>query len=260
LDEASVTATENAVMAAALASGTTTISNAASEPHVQDLCGLLNAMGAKITGQGSAVMQIEGVSEFNPVDSYSTVGDRIEAGTLLVAGALGGGPLTVQGISPDCLGIPLMKLRTMGCKIDTTVDSITIFHDGSFKSTDIQTLPYPGFPTDLQSPFVAMLTLARGTSFIKETVFENRFRYTNQLVRMGAQIKTDGSLAIVTGVKKLSSATVYAEDLRGGAALILAALAANGQSVVENAHHINRGYENLAGDLMALGACVKYVE
>jgi len=250
----SVGATENLMIVASSVPGTTVIENAAAEPEIGDLAQFLVAMGAQIQGQGSPVITIEGVESFSPVTDYRTIGDRIEAGTFLVAGALGGGPVTVQGFNPEHLRAPLAKLEAMGCQLDRGESSVTITHEGPFVPTDIQTLPFPGFPTDLQPQFMVLGALAEGTSVITENIFENRFMFADELGRMGAKVRIEGHHAILTGVKRLSGAPVEASDLRAGAALVLAGLNAEGSSTISKVEHIYRGYEDLVGKLRFLGA------
>ncbi len=252
----SVGATENLMIAAAAAEGTTVIENAACEPEICDLADFLNAMGAHIKGHGSPVLTIEGTREFSPVTEYRTVGDRIEAGTFLVAGALGGGPVTVQGFDPEHIRVPLAKLEALGCHLLVGADNVTIRHEGDFISTDIQTLPYPGFPTDLQPQFMVLDALANGMCIITENIFENRFMFADELIRMGATIRIEGHHAVIEGVKRLSGAPVQASDLRAGAALVLAGLNAEGSSSISEVEHIYRGYEDLVGKLRGLGASI----
>lgn len=252
----SVGATENLMVAAAAAEGTTVIENAACEPEIADLACFLIAMGARIQGQGSPVMTIQGTRDFSPVNEYRVVGDRIEAGTYLVAGALGGGPVTVQGFNPHHLRIPLAKLKTLGCELSVSDESVAIAHEGAFTPVDIQTLPYPGFPTDLQPQFMVLDALAKGRSVITENVFENRFMFAEELNRMGATVHIEGHHAVIAGVERLSGAPVQASDLRAGAALILAGLNAEGCSTISEVKHIYRGYENLVEKLGSLGAVI----
>jgi len=251
----SVGATENLLMAGISAKGTTVIDNAACEPEIVDLVSMLNDMGARITGQGTPTITIEGVDSFHPC-THTTIGDRIEAGTYLVAGALCGGPVTVTGVDPRTLGLVLGKLRTMGCSVDAGDGSITVSHDGRFLPADIQTLPYPGFPTDMQAQFMVMCALAEGNSVITENLFENRFMFAAELLRMGAEIRIESHHALVSGVATLSGAEVESTDLRGGAALVLAGLVADGETVVSNLVHIDRGYEDFVPKLASLGACI----
>lgn len=260
LDFPSVGATENLMMGAITAQGTTCIRNAACEPEIADLAAFLTEMGADIEGAGSPNITIRGVDvqSLHSVQ-HRTCGDRIEAGTYLVAGALMGGPLTVTGVSPDYLMLALKKLQQMGCDIITDRDSITVERTSDLLPVDIQTLPHPGFPTDLQAQFMVLASLANGNSIITENVFENRFMFAAELVRMGADVRIDGHHALVAGVDKLSGAPVNSTDLRGGAALVLAGLAAEGTTVVGSIHHIDRGYENYVERLRSVGADVRRV-
>jgi len=256
---ASVGATENLMVAATCAKGTTVIENAAREPEIIDLADFLNKMGARITGQGSPVIEITGVDpkSFVAIPSYQTVPDRIEAGTFLVAGALTGGPLTVTGVYPDHLNTPLEKLKEMGAQIKTGADCITVFREGPLTATDIQTLPYPGFPTDLQPQFMVLNAIAQGTSAITENIFENRFIFADELNRMGARVRIEGHHAIIEGVEQLSGAPVQAPDLRAGAGLVLAGLIADGETIVGEISHIDRGYEGFADKLKSVGAHIE---
>lgn len=253
LDFPSVGATENLLMASVLARGTTTIENAAREPEIVDLIDFLNEMGARISGAGSPTLTVQGVDVLEPA-VHSVIGDRIEAGTFIVAGVLCGGPVTVTGFSPSHLEIVIAKLREAGCTIETSSDSVTVNLDRRPDAIDIQTLPYPGFPTDMQAQFMALMAISDGGSIITENVFENRFMFADELARMGADIRIEGHHALVKGVPRLSGAPVRSTDLRGGAALVLAALAADGQTVVSDIHHIDRGYERFTDKLAALGA------
>jgi len=259
LEFPSVGATENLLMASVRASGTTVIDNAAREPEIVDLAVFLRAMGASITGAGTSTITVEGVSALHPAE-HSVVGDRIEAGTFLIAGALDSGPVTVAGFDPSHLDIVLQKLRQAGCTLEVGADEVTISRAGSVHPVDIQTLPYPGFPTDLQAPFMALLALADGGSVITENVFENRFIFADEVGRMGADIRIDGHYALIRGVEAFSGAPVRSPDLRGGAALVLAGLVAEGRTVVTDIHHIDRGYEDLVGKLRALGAEVRRLD
>ncbi len=255
LDFPSVGATENLIMAAVTAEGTTVIENAAREPEICDLANFLNKMGARITGVGTPIVTIEGVSELHPA-SHVVVGDRIEAGTFLVAGALGGGPLTVSGVDPDNLRRATAVLRRMGAEVEEGESSITVKREGPICACDIQTLPHPGFPTDLQAQFMVLATIAQGRSVITENVFENRFMFASEITRMGADVRVDGHHAIIEGVEQLSGAPVQSSDLRGGAALVLAGLIADGETIVSGIDHIDRGYEDFVGKLSAVGADV----
>jgi UDP-N-acetylglucosamine 1-carboxyvinyltransferase len=247
------------MIVAAAAEGTTVIENAAREPEIADLANFLSKMGARIEGQGSPVITIKGIKSFEPVAEYRTVGDRIEAGTFLVAGALGGGPVTVQGFDPLHLRIPLAKLEAFGCKIAIGENSVTVSHEGIFTPRDIQTLPYPGFPTDLQPQFMVLDALAKGVSVITENIFENRFMFADELNRMGASVRIEGHHAIIEGVERLSGAPVQASDLRAGAALVLAGLNAEGSSSISEVKHIYRGYEELVDKLKGIGATITKV-
>ena len=255
LEFASVGATENLIMASVHAKGTTTIDNAAREPEIVDLANMLNEMGAKIRGAGTPVIEIEGVSELHPV-THAVVGDRIEAGTFIAAAAMTGGPIRVTGFNPEHLGLVLKKYEAMGVKIEREEDGVIASADGRLKSVDIQTLPFPGFPTDMQAQTMAMLALADGQCVITENIFENRFMFASEIARMGANIRIEGHHAIVHGVECLSGAQVESPDLRGGAALVLSGLVAEGETTVSAIHHIERGYEHFVDKLCALGARV----
>ena len=258
LDFPSVGATENTMTAAVVAEGETTIDNAAREPEIVDLANMLNAMGANISGAGSPSISIKGVplSRMHPC-AHTTVGDRIEAGTFLVGGALMGGPLTVEGIDPEHRRMAILKLRAMGCTVTTGEESVTVERTGPLQAVDIQTLPHPGFPTDLQAQFMLLASTAQGSSIITENVFENRFMFAAEMQRMGADIMIEDHHAIVRGVDRLQGADVEATDLRAGAALVLAGLVAEGTTRVHKIKHIDRGYEDYVGKLASLGASVK---
>lgn len=256
LSFASVGATENLMMASVFAEGVTTIDNAAREPEIVDLANLLNEMGAKISGAGSPVIEIEGVSELHPV-THKVVGDRIEAGTFLAIGALTGDPVTVRGFEPKHLGLVLRKYEQMGVKIECGQRVCTAWRDRPLIPTDIQTLPFPGFPTDMQAQTMCLLALAKGSCIITENVFENRFMLASELSRMGANITIEGHHAIVHGVDGFSGAQVKSPDLRGGAALVMAGLVADGITTVSDIHHIDRGYEGFVEKLASLGARVR---
>ncbi len=260
LDFPSVGATENLLMAAVLAEGTTTIENAAREPEIADLADFLCSMGARIEGAGSGEITVEGVERLHPADGHSVVGDRIEAGTFLVAGAMARGPVTVRGFDPAHLEMLLFKLGQAGCKLDVHGDGVTVTGPARPRSVDIQTLPHPGFPTDMQAQFMAMMSVAEGSCVITENVFENRFMFADELARMGADIRIDGHHALVRGVETLSGAPVSSPDLRAGAALVIAGLAADGATKVMDVHHIERGYERFVEKLALLGADIKVVE
>ena len=256
LDFPSVGATENIIMASVLAEGETIITNAAMEPEIVDLQNFLNRMGAKIEGAGTNVIKIAGVKTLKDV-SYNVMPDRIEAGTFLCATAITGGKIELNKVEPIHIGPVISKLEESGCKINVGKNSVILEAPKRLKAVDIKTMPYPGFPTDMQSIFTGMLTTAKGTSMIIENIFENRYKYTSELKRMGAKITTEGKVAIVKGTKKLVGTTVEATDLRGGATLVLAGLVAKGQTTVTNVEHILRGYEVLDKKLNKIGANIQ---
>lgn len=254
LDYPSVGATETLMMAATLAEGETIIENAAQEPEVVDLANLCMGMGANISGAGTKTIVISGVPKLHSVD-YTIIPDRIEAGTFLVAGAITGSEITLSPVIPEHLSAVISKLQAIGSKIiQEAPGMIRIVPGQVLKSTDIETQPYPGFPTDMQAPFMALLSLCEGSSSVTETVFENRMRHVSELNRMGANIRVKGNHAIVQGVPKLSAAPVVATDLRASAALVLAALAAEGETTFQGLQHLDRGYEQLESKLQKLGA------
>lgn len=253
LDYPSVGATENIMMAASLAEGTTYIENAALEPEVVDLANFINQMGGKITGAGSNVIKIEGVDELKKVE-YTPIPDRIEAGTYMVMAAATGGDVKINNVIPEHIKAITAKLIETGAEIHEYEDSVRVKRNKSIKPVYIKTLPYPGFPTDMQAQFMAYLSCAEGSSVITESVFENRFMHVQELLRMGANIKTEGRTAIIKGTSKLTGATVKATDLRAGAALMIAAMVADGDSIILNSEHIDRGYENIIGKLKSIGA------
>lgn len=258
LDFPSVGATENIILAAVLADGTTTINNSAMEPEIIDLANCLNKMGAKIKGAGTNVIKITGVTKLKGT-GYKVMPDRIETGTFLCAAAITGGKIKVNNIIPEHVVPVIHKLQEAGCEIEVEKNYIILEAPKKLKAIEIKTMPYPGFPTDMQQIFGAVLCLARGTSVIIENIFENRFKYINELIRMGAKIKIEGKTAVITGVRKLSGTTIEGHDLRGGAALILAGLAAKGKTNVENIEYVLRGYENIDRKLNMLGANIKEV-
>ena len=258
LDLPSVGATENIMLAASLARGVTVIEGASRAPEIIELATFLRKMGAKIEGVGTDSIRVEGVRELHPA-SYSIIPDRIEAGTLLIAGAITGGEVVLKEILPHHLGIVLAKLREMGMEIDVKDNQIRILGNNP-RPVKIKTLPYPGFPTDLQPQMTSLACLAQGTSIITETVFEDRFAHIAELQRMGAQIERKGQMVIVKGVPFLEGTIVKASDIRGGAALVLAGLAARGVTQICDIHHIDRGYERLEEKLSRLGARIKRVE
>lgn len=258
LEFASVGATENLIMAAVRAQGETVIDNAAREPEIVDLANMLNEMGARITGAGTPVVTIQGVSELHPVE-HRVVGDRIEAGTFLVAGALMAGEVGVEvtGFNPVHLGMVLRKMEQMGIRTERVDGGLRVFRAERIEPVDIQTLPFPGFPTDMQAQVMVLSALADGGSIITENIFENRFMFASELSRMGANIRIEDHHAIIRGVEGFSGAQVVSPDLRGGAALVLAGLIAEGVTEVSAIHHINRGYEHFVEKLTALGAVVE---
>ena len=260
LEFASVGATENLIMAAVKAKGETVIDNAAREPEIVDLANLLNKMGAKITGAGTPVVTIEGVDELHPVE-HRVVGDRIEAGTFLVAGAIMASEqgVEVTGFNPVHLGMVLRKMELMGIRTERTENGMKVYRADRIAPVDIQTLPFPGFPTDMQAQVMVLSALADGTSIITENIFENRFMFASELSRMGANIRVEDHHALIHGVDGFSGAQVVSPDLRGGAALVIAGLIAEGVTEVSAIHHIYRGYERFVEKLTALGACVERV-
>jgi UDP-N-acetylglucosamine 1-carboxyvinyltransferase len=259
LDFPSLGATENIMMAACLAEGETTIENAAKDPEVVELGHLLNKMGAKVEGLGTDLIKIEGVKELHGID-YTIIPDRIEAGTYMIAAAITGGDVLIENADPILLKPLIVKLEETGVRIELEKKLIKVIGPDRVKAVDIKTLPFPGFPTDMQPQFMALSCLAKGTSVITETVFENRFVHTGDLIRMGADIKVEGHSTIIKGVKKLSAAPVMASDLRGGAALVLAGLVAEGTTEVSRMYHLDRGYVKLEEKFNSLGADIKRVK
>lgn len=255
-DTPTVTGTENLIMAASLAEGTTVLENAAKEPEINDLVDFLIKRGARIEGAGTDVITIEGVRELQGGD-HEVIPDRIEAGTYLAAGAMTGGDVTITHCRPAHLEAVLMKLREAGADVQTEIERVRITAPGRLRGTDLRTLPYPGFPTDMQAQMVALMTLAEGTSVVTETVFESRFMHVEELRRMGASIRVEGNRLIVTGRSSLTGAPVMASDLRASAGLILAGLAAEGVTEVQRVYHLDRGYERLEEKLRALGATIE---
>jgi len=259
IDFPSVGATETVMMAATLADGLTTIENAAREPEVADLAEFLTQAGAKITGAGTEEIKIEGVDQLCPIE-YNVIPDRIEAGTFMVAAAITRGDLVIKNIIPDHIESTIRKLKEAGITVEVNKDSVRVTTKDGIKAADLKTMPYPGFPTDMQPQMTSLLTIAKGTSVVTETVFENRFMHVSELNRMGAEIKLEGQSTIITGVPGLSSAPVKVSDLRAGAALVLAGLAAQGETIIEDRdHHIERGYENLIEKLTKVGAEIRVV-
>ena len=259
LDMESVGATINTMIAAVLADGVTIIENAAKEPHVVDLANFLNSMGARVSGAGTDVIKVRGVSRLRS-GFYSIIPDQIEAGTYLMAAAATGGSVTVENVIPKHLDCITAKLREMGCRITEFDDAVRVDAPARLRRTNVKTMPYPGFPTDMQPQIAVCMSLAQGTSIITEGVYDHRFRYVAELHRMGAQAQVDGKVCVVEGIDMLAGAPVKACDLRAGAAMVIAGLAAQGVTVVEDVHHIERGYENIIDKLRGLGASITRVE
>jgi len=258
LDLPSVGATENLMMAATLAEGVTIIENAAKEPEIEDLASALTKMGGRIEGSGTDIIKIEGVDSLHGV-SHRVIPDRIEAGSFMVAVALAGGDVVVRGVRPDHLDALLLKLREAGTVLSLEEGGIRIKGNGKVNSVDVTTLPYPGFPTDLQAQMMVLMAVAEGVSVITETIFENRFMHAQELNRMGADIQLEGNRAVVRGVKKLSGAPVMATDLRASVSLVLAGLVAEGQTEISRVYHLDRGYEHIERKLSGLGAALERI-
>jgi UDP-N-acetylglucosamine 1-carboxyvinyltransferase len=255
-DKITVTGTEDLLMAATLADGETILQNCAREPEVADLADLLNKMGAKIEGAGTPTIRVKGVSKLKGA-KHRIIPDRIEAGTFIIAGAMTGGDLNIAGCDPEHLAALLAKLHQVGVKTKVTADSVRVMGDNPFTAADMSTEEHPGFPTDCQAQFMALTTQAEGTSIVTENIFENRFMHAQELVRMGANIKIEGRRAVVRGKTPLSAAAVLASDLRASASLVLAALVADGETIIDRVYHIDRGYENIEEKLKAVGAQIK---
>lgn len=259
MDMVSVTGTENLMMAATLAEGTSLIENAAREPEVVDLADCLNKMGAKVSGAGTSTITIEGVERLNGTH-YDVLPDRIETGTYLVAAAMTGGRVKVRDTCPDLLDAVTQKLREAGADIEVGKDWMTLDMQGRRpKAVDVHTAPYPAFPTDMQAQFTALNSVAEGVGIVTETVFENRFMHVQELQRMGARIRLEGNTAICTGVERLTGAPVMATDLRASASLVLAALVADGETLVDRIYHIDRGYQNIEEKLSGLGGKIRRI-
>ena len=258
-DTVSVGATMNAMLAAATAQGTTVLENVAREPHIVDLANFLNMMGADIHGAGTDVIKIHGVKQLHGCN-YSIIPDQIEAGSYMVAAAITKGDVTLRNVTPKHLEPITAKLRAAGCEIEEFDDALRIRRTGNLHPLKVKTMPHPGFPTDMQPLMTTLLTLADGTSIVTEGIWENRFRYVDELLRMGANIQVDGQVAVIEGVRKLRPAPLRATDLRAGAAMIMAALSADGISEVDETIHIERGYENIVEKLQLLGADIRRVE
>ncbi|RZS94094.1 UDP-N-acetylglucosamine 1-carboxyvinyltransferase [Cuneatibacter caecimuris] len=259
MDVVSVGATINIMMAASLAEGRTIIENAAKEPHVVDVANLLNSMGADIKGAGTDVIRVNGVPRMHGTE-YSIIPDQIEAGTFMFAAAITKGDVTVKNVIPKHLESITSKLREMGCEVVEFDDAVRVVGKPVLHHTHVKTLPYPGFPTDMQPQISVALTLCQGTSMVTESIFENRFKYVDELNRMGSSIKVEGNVAVIEGVKSLTGAQVTAPDLRAGAALVLAGLAAEGFTLVDDVKYILRGYEDFAGKLRGLGAEIEEID
>lgn len=259
MDKVSVGATINIMMAAAMADGKTVIENAAKEPHVVDVANFLNSMGANIRGAGTDVIRIVGVERLHATE-YSVIPDQIEAGTFMFAVAAAGGNVLVKNVIPKHLEATTAKLLEVSCQVEEFDDSVRVISDGHLRHTQVTTLPYPGFPTDMQPQMAVLLGIAEGTSTVTESIFENRFKYVDELTRMGADIKVESNIAIISGVKRYTGARVNAPDLRAGAALVIAGLAAEGITVVDDIYYIQRGYEALEEKLTKIGAKIARVE
>jgi len=257
-DKITVTGTEDLLMAATLAEGETILQNCAREPEVADLAALLNKMGAKIEGAGTPTIHVKGVSKLKGA-KHRIIPDRIEAGTFLIAGAMTGGDLIIAGCDPTHLDALLSKLKEVGVKTKSTADSVRVMGDNPFTGADMSTEEFPGFPTDCQAQFMALATQAEGASIITENIFENRFMHAQELLRMGANIKIEGRRAVVRGKTPLSAAAVLASDLRASASLVLAALVADGETIIDRVYHIDRGYEHIEEKLRAVGAQIKRI-
>ena len=258
LDKVSVGATINIMMAASMAEGKTIIENAAKEPHVVDVANFLNSMGANIRGAGTDVIRIVGVEKLHKTE-YSIIPDQIEAGTFMFAAAATKGDVTVKNVIPKHLEATTAKLIEIGCEVEEFDDAVRVVSSKPLHHTQVTTLPYPGFPTDMQPQMSVLLALAEGTSTVTESIFENRFKYVDELTRMGAQVKVESNIAIITGVEKFTGARVSAPDLRAGAALVIAGLAAEGITIVDDIYYIERGYEHFEEKLAFLGAMIEKV-
>ncbi|MCP3872978.1 MAG: UDP-N-acetylglucosamine 1-carboxyvinyltransferase [Desulfobacteraceae bacterium] len=259
-DMPTVTGTENLMMAATLAKGTSVLRNAAREPEIVALADALIKMGAKIHGAGTAIITIEGVKELSSVD-IEIIPDRIETGTFMVAAAATNGDVLIKGCEPDHIGGIISKLKATGSRVEIVADTIRVKGNSSIKSIDIKTLPYPGFPTDMQAQFMTLMTIAKGNSVIHESIFENRFVHANELLRMGADISiSSGNIAMVRGVKKLQAAQVMASDLRASASLVIAGLIAEGTTVISRVYHMDRGYEGIEKKFSLLGANIERIK
>ena len=258
-DVVSVGATINVMMAATMADGLTIMENVAKEPHVVDVANFLNSMGANIRGAGTDVIKIRGVQRLHSTE-YSVIPDQIEAGTFMFAAAATKGDVTVLNVIPKHLEATIAKLVEIGCEVEEFDDAVRVVSKGDLTSTHVKTLPYPGFPTDMQPQMTVTLALSKGTSIVTESIFENRFKYVDELSRMGAEIKVEGNSAVISGVERFKGAAVSAPDLRAGAALVIAALAADGITTMDGIEYIQRGYENLEGKIRSLGGIMEKVD
>jgi len=258
LDMVSVGATINIMMAAAMADGSTTIENAAKEPHVVDVANFLNSMGARIKGAGTDVIRIKGVKSLHKTE-YSIIPDQIEAGTFMFAAAVTGGDIVLRNVIPKHLEATSAKIMELGCQVHEYDDAVRVIAPQKLQGTHVKTMPYPGFPTDMQPQIAVSLAIADGTSIVTESIFENRFRYVDELARMGASVKVEGNVAVISGVERFTGARVSAPDLRAGAALVIAGLAAEGITIVDDVYYIERGYENLDLKFRELGAKIEKV-
>ncbi len=258
-DMPTVTGTENLMMAASLAKGRTLLENAAREPEVLDLANALISMGAKIKGAGESIIEIEGVDELKPMD-YSIIPDRIEAGTFMTIAGVTGGDITIKGCRLEHLDASVMKLKEAGLIFENITDGVRVLGSSRPMAVNVKTMPYPGFPTDMQAQFMALMCIADGTSIIKETIFENRFMHVAELKRMGADINVEGGISTVKGIGKLKGAPLMATDLRASASLVVAALAAKGETTIHRIYHLDRGYEKMEEKLRKLGADVKRIK
>ncbi len=259
MDKVSVGATINVIMAAVMAEGRTVIENAAKEPHVVDLANFLNSMGANIKGAGTDVIRIQGVSRLHKTE-YAIIPDQIEAGTFMMAAAITKGDITVKNVIPKHLECISAKLSEIGCEVEESDDAVRVVATKRLSNTQVKTLPYPGFPTDMQPQMTVILALSEGISIVTESIFDNRFKYVDELIRMGADIKVEGNTAIISGLEKYTCASITAPDLRAGAALVLAALSAEGISTVDDIKYIERGYEDFHLKLRNLGAQIAIIE
>ena len=258
LDMVSVGATINIMMAAAMADGSTTIENAAKEPHVVDVANFLNSMGARIKGAGTDVIRIKGVKSLHKTE-YSIIPDQIEAGTFMFAAAVTGGDIVLRNVIPKHLEATSAKIMELGCQVHEYDDAVRVIAPQKLQGTHVKTMPYPGFPTDMQPQIAVSLAIADGTSIVTESIFETRFRYVDELARMGASVKVEGNVAVISGVERFTGARVSAPDLRAGAALVIAGLAAEGITIVDDIYYIERGYENLDLKFRELGAKIEKV-